>query len=425
MADLEKIADDLSKLSVLEAADLSKMLKEKWGGAAIAHGATVLFEDRKRTRQEPLGRGESLFEFYDSCARHGYDEFRSLVNGWLAKMPAKDRDKLITRFRYGKNREFGSCLSELVVHAFIVGSGYRVIPHPTLPGSTKHPDYAATDQSSTAPLAYIEVTTVNPSDAEEAEENRENPVYKAVDGAKIPAGCALGYSLGRAGKSSPALKPLVADIEHWVRDNAEAAKTKEVSKSFAAGDWVIELDLYSGGSNPEPSAHAIGVIDLGGGIVSPHKDLRAALRSKSRRYGALDKPYLIAVADGKNHFFGKESVSRALTEAVFGDEIVKFRGGTAYLTHAKNGFWHAPDGPDNRHVSGILLLPDTELWKLRDERGEPVLAVNPWAERPLPDALRAMRRFEADDGHWVLKEGKGFPDLVGMPDPWPPKEPGQ
>ena len=36
MADLAKIADDLSALTVLEAADLSKMLEEKWGVSAAA-----------------------------------------------------------------------------------------------------------------------------------------------------------------------------------------------------------------------------------------------------------------------------------------------------------------------------------------------------------------------------------------------------
>ncbi|MEK9708034.1 MAG: 50S ribosomal protein L7/L12 [Alphaproteobacteria bacterium] len=36
MADLEKIADDLSALTVLEAAELSKMLEEKWGVSAAA-----------------------------------------------------------------------------------------------------------------------------------------------------------------------------------------------------------------------------------------------------------------------------------------------------------------------------------------------------------------------------------------------------
>ena len=36
MADLAKITDDLSALTVIEAAELSKMLEEKWGVSAAA-----------------------------------------------------------------------------------------------------------------------------------------------------------------------------------------------------------------------------------------------------------------------------------------------------------------------------------------------------------------------------------------------------
>ena len=36
MADLQKIADDLSGLTVLEASELSKILEEKWGVSAAA-----------------------------------------------------------------------------------------------------------------------------------------------------------------------------------------------------------------------------------------------------------------------------------------------------------------------------------------------------------------------------------------------------
>ena len=36
MADLQKIVDDLSGLTVLEAAELAKMLEEKWGVSAAA-----------------------------------------------------------------------------------------------------------------------------------------------------------------------------------------------------------------------------------------------------------------------------------------------------------------------------------------------------------------------------------------------------
>ena len=36
MADLAKIVDELSSLTVLEAAELAKMLEEKWGVSAAA-----------------------------------------------------------------------------------------------------------------------------------------------------------------------------------------------------------------------------------------------------------------------------------------------------------------------------------------------------------------------------------------------------
>ncbi|MGA7864174.1 MAG: 50S ribosomal protein L7/L12, partial [Stellaceae bacterium] len=36
MADLARLVDDLSALSVIEAAQLSKMLEEKWGVSAAA-----------------------------------------------------------------------------------------------------------------------------------------------------------------------------------------------------------------------------------------------------------------------------------------------------------------------------------------------------------------------------------------------------
>ena len=341
------------------------------------------------------------------------------MNGWLAEMPANDRNEIISRMRYGGDREFGASLIELSLHAFVLGSGCRANPHPEVAGTKKRPDCAATDQAGLL-LGYVEVTTVNPPATEGAEKNRENPMYNAINAAKIPAGSILGYRLVRAGKSSPALKPLVADVERWARDNAEAAKTEEVSKTFTAGDWAVELDLYSGGSNPDPPTQAIGVAELRGGIITPHKDVRDALDEKTRRYGALDQPYLIAVADGKGQLFSKVSIRSALTDAVFGDEVVQFRGGTERLMHAKNGFWHGPKGPRNRHVSGVLLLPETGLWRLREEKWQPVLAVNPWAERPLPDALRTMDRFEEDNGRWVFHEGERFADIIGLPDPWPP-----
>src|SRR3546814_11321939 len=45
MADLQKIVDDLSNLTVLEAAELAKLLEEKWGVSAAAAVAVAAAPD--------------------------------------------------------------------------------------------------------------------------------------------------------------------------------------------------------------------------------------------------------------------------------------------------------------------------------------------------------------------------------------------
>ena len=58
MADLAKIVDDLSKLTVLEAAELAKLLEEKWGVSAAAPVA-VAAARRPRPRRPPRSRPSS------------------------------------------------------------------------------------------------------------------------------------------------------------------------------------------------------------------------------------------------------------------------------------------------------------------------------------------------------------------------------
>ena len=50
MADLSKIVDDLSSLTVLEAAELSKLLEEKWGVSAAAPVAVAAAGGRRCRR---------------------------------------------------------------------------------------------------------------------------------------------------------------------------------------------------------------------------------------------------------------------------------------------------------------------------------------------------------------------------------------
>ena len=59
-----------------------------------------------------------------------------------------------------------------------------------------------------------------------------------------------------------------------------------------------------------------------GGKITPAKDVRVALEKKSRRYGKLNAPYMIVVADTKDQMFHKNGVTNALAEAIYGDELL-------------------------------------------------------------------------------------------------------
>ncbi len=57
MADLQKLVDELSSLSVLEAAELSKLLEDKWGVCAAAPVAAGRRTGRRRRGTRGRGRG--------------------------------------------------------------------------------------------------------------------------------------------------------------------------------------------------------------------------------------------------------------------------------------------------------------------------------------------------------------------------------
>lgn len=61
MADLAKIVDDLSSLTVLEAAELSKMLEDKWGVSAAA-AAPVAMAVQAEAAAAPVAEEKTEFD---------------------------------------------------------------------------------------------------------------------------------------------------------------------------------------------------------------------------------------------------------------------------------------------------------------------------------------------------------------------------
>jgi hypothetical protein len=210
----------------------------------------------------------------------------------------------------------------------------------------------------------------------------------------------------------------VRKVEEWVRTACEA-KNEKTTNIFSALDWEIELDLHITGSTTEYE-RAIGISHGVGGWIAPHVDLRGALDLKAKRYGDLGAAYLIVVADAKGQLLGARSIQDALKEALFGDEIVRLRDGEEpQLDLKNNGFWRNRTGARNTQVSGVMLFPDADIWGLRSEALQPTLAINPWADHPLPDVIQGLWGFHVENERWVAKGGRMICDVLGLPNPWP------
>ena len=98
MADLAKLVDDLSGLTVLEAAELSKMLEEKWGVSAAAPvavaaagapaGSSSRREDRIRCDPRDAGAQKiNVIKVVRELTGLGLKEAKDLVEG--APKPVK------------------------------------------------------------------------------------------------------------------------------------------------------------------------------------------------------------------------------------------------------------------------------------------------------------------------------------------------
>ncbi|QXX74090.1 50S ribosomal protein L7/L12 [Methylovirgula sp. HY1] len=101
MANLEKIVDDLSSLTVLEAAELAKMLEEKWGvsaaaAVAVAAGpaggaAAAPVEEQTEFTVMLVGAGDKKIEVIKevrAVTGLGLKEAKDLVEG--APKPVKE-----------------------------------------------------------------------------------------------------------------------------------------------------------------------------------------------------------------------------------------------------------------------------------------------------------------------------------------------
>jgi hypothetical protein len=387
----------------------------------------MLFEEKERTRTEPKRPGEDDYSFYDSSARPEYRVYRDLLNGWIAEMPEANQKEAISRFRKNESLIYQATLAELTVHAALKRQGYGVDVHPSGGRESRKPDFLASSNNG-KPAAFVEVTTFGPAPEFVAQSKRDADIYNGLDKTRLPQGCRIGLDIIKHGAGTPSLRKLRQSIEKWAAKVGNIDPGSPPSRVFEIDDWKIEIILFGGFRKDVLTSHAIATAMGDARVVSAETEIRQALSTKGNRYGALDTPYLIVVADCKDELVGGVHNGDALLDAAFGTvatQVTTFENGNHEIAERRraDGYWGFPATARHHNVSGALLLPKPHLWDLRSDRWQPLLLRNPWADHPLPNDFLPLPGFSFnEEGEFSPTPGRAFADILGLPPIWPPEE---
>lgn len=310
--------------------------------------------------------------------------------------------------------------------------GFEVTIHPALPNSERSPDFLAeSDESS----FYVEATCYFEKDRTSAEERRRERLYDAINQLWNP-NFHVWIDIESEGASSPPGAPLRKALDRWLTnlDPDEVHASHEPGNMFDLPSFTWDRDgwtisFWSIPIKPEargkPDSQLIGVYGTGEAkFIDDKTPIRSRLGGKAKRYGQLDRPFVIALSC---HTMFVDHIS--IVDSLYGDEAVQFghdANGEVVTRNIRqpNGFWRGPAGARNRRVSAVLIGRNIAPWNVAERA--PVLWHHPFANHTLQASLvYPSQRFDKERSLLVEVEGtESMHEFLDLPSSWPgPDEP--
>jgi hypothetical protein len=388
-----------------------------------------LFEGIERSDPSLGTRTESIFHFLDRIAGPNWQAVRQVMNEWFAKWPADAQPDLRARFRDDDPHQSIGAFWELYVHELFGRLGYQLERDPEVPGTTKRPDFLV---SGAEESFYLEATIVGHSDEEKSTKRRRDIMLDLVDEARS-RDFWVNIKVPVEGRETPRRNEVVRPIESWLA----GLEWDEVQRSIVADphsapqfrlavrDWVLTFRAYPWGeaSRGNPDLRLIGMGPSWSGMPVEHAHIEADLKAKARRYGVLDKPFVIAALCIRDF-----ADDRSIQQALYGPEVVRLAVpaagpgagvGNASLSRDPRGLWQYGQEQRATRVSAVLTALHINPWLMA--QASLTLWKNPWAARPLTAELpfktvtgdlQANRLTTTD----ALIEAR---EVLGLPEDWP------
>jgi hypothetical protein len=341
---------------------------------------------RDRTDETPRAHQEPAYAFLDRAAGARWARVRDALDAWFARLPAAARSDLRNRFAQDGALDHAGAFWELWVHEAHRRRGYEIAVNIGLEAGARRQDFVLARGRE---RCWLEATVVGGDSPLSFTERRLDEQLRDIVATVRAPRFSLALEVVRYGACSPGRRRVVPPLERWLG----ALDVRELRARRVAGappavrrlgfdDWTIDVEAIPLPGSPHACGRAALVLraaGAGGGAVDDVRPLRRKIKKKAARYGALDRPYLLAVlalGDGVREC----DVERAL---LGGAPVTSTSPGRAGRDHA---VWLGPGGPCNTRLSGVLVARGL---RSTDPHAPvaPLLWENPWALRPLGLAL--------------------------------------
>ena len=365
----------------------------------------MLFEDLQRTRVSGKRWAESDFTFLDQSSWPRAQRVRSLMNDWYAEYPESSRYDLKRRFQSKDYRQHLGALTELFLHALFRRSSYDIDVVPAGPDNTSRPDFFLS--SKIFPKLDLEATTIGLSPKESAQVRRVADLLDTVDRMKVKD-FMFGVRTYRGPDTNPPARKLRYQLEQWLSkhnaDEVPATRSLDHLPTFIFKQDEWEIKFYAVPQKPEFRDVALErptVFFWTGSVkLEIEDDIRKAIKRKAGKYDLRERSYVIAIGFiGEKYPKIHEHICDELFRTLTGYEPMLIRTGRRVEGHVPDGIFYGPDGNKNLHVSGVVLVPHLDVWRIGEVK--PIYMGNPLAKHPLRD-------FPSVFDRWVIKDvGEG------------------
>ncbi|SMD27185.1 hypothetical protein [Kibdelosporangium aridum] len=256
---------------------------------------------------------------------------------------------------------------------------------------------------------------------------REAWIYDLVNKATNP-NFYVGLKFDQLGLQRPKDREVISPLETWLSgidpDEVDAAldnggETPELYLSVRDWGLIFTAHPIKPARRGKPRHRLLGVYPAYGGFVNDQHKLRKTLDRKARHYGALDKPFVIAVM-GMSSFMDNEDVENAL----FGNVVYRYsinQPEDGRWVRNRDGLWMRGAQPLATRVSGVLMGTGIFPWNHTHEL--PRLWTNPWATRSLPGTEPFPTATSDDTGTITYADTPtAGHDVFDLPEDWPGPE---